>query len=221
MKYYKIDWDYDNLDVIGNYPQVTLKKGYNPSLPSGYWQVKPHEFPNFVPSLELELHKKAKPTDYLEQYVNFGMIVSTRLKSSLEKFDLPSHAFYPIKVYHKEELLEYYWFHYIVDDFWSWINKSESKAIIYDDKDEYSVVSEVDLSLTSDEIQKIKKSLSWHQHMQWEKIVLNSNYPKYDVLKISNIEYFGALISERLLNALQEAGMTGFRVRLFDKIICE
>ena len=134
MKYFEIDWDYDNLDVIGHYPQTSLKKGYNPRLPDSHRQVKPHSFPDFIPNLELELHDKAYPTDYIQKFVSFGMVVNTKFKNILKQFKLPPHAFYPIKVYHKGALLEYFWFHYAINDFFSWLDKEESKALIYDDK---------------------------------------------------------------------------------------
>ena len=44
----------DDLEVIGHYPQTSLKKGYNPSLSDSHWAVKPDSFPNFIPNLELE-----------------------------------------------------------------------------------------------------------------------------------------------------------------------
>ncbi|MGG8498135.1 imm11 family protein [Tenacibaculum sp. TC6] len=221
MKYYSIDWDYDTIEVIGHYPQVTLKKGYNPGAPDGYWEVKPYEFPNFIPNLELELHEKAKATDYLEKYASFGMFVNKKFMNILKEFKLPSHAFYPIKVYHKGELLEYFWFHYVVHDFFEWLDKDKSRAVIYDDKEGcYKIISELDLRISLDEIEKINLALPWQQGLKWEKIVFKADFPKYDVYKTQGLDLKN-FISEPLLEALQEAGMTGFRVKPFDKIICE
>ncbi|CAL2107153.1 conserved hypothetical protein [Tenacibaculum sp. 190524A02b] len=219
MKYYTIDWDYDNLEVIGYYPQTALKKGYNPSLPESYTNVSPHNFPNFVPNLELEIHNKAIATDYIQKHVNFGMIINQKFKNIIEKFKLPPHAFYPVKVYHKGEVLKYYWFHYIVDDFLNWLDTNNSKAIIYDDKEEYKVISEVDLKLTLSEIQKINIELPWHQHMKWEKITFKSNFPKYDVYKTQGLDLKN-VISENLLFSLLDSKANGFEAKLFDKIVC-
>lgn len=220
MKYYKINWDYDNLKIIGHYPQLTLKKGYNPGPPNGHWEVHPHEFPDFVPNLELTLHKKAKATDFLENYVSFGMLINNKFKEILKGFKLPPQAFYPIKVYHKGELIEYYWFHYIVKDFWEWIDKDKSKAVITDNKKNFIVVKEVNLKLSVKKIRELEDNLPYYQNMKWEKIVFKKGFPKYDVYKTQHIDYI-IVISERLLNVLQEAGMTGFEVELFDDIFCE
>ena len=221
MKYYSISWDYDNLEVIGHYPQTSLKKGYNPRLPDSHRQVKPHSFPDFIPNLELELHDKAYPTDYIQKFVSFGMVVNTKFKNILKQFKLPPHAFYPIKVYHKGALLEYFWFHYAINDFFSWLDKEESKALIYDDKNGvYKVISELNLSLSLEEIEKINQKLPWHQHMKWEKIIFKKEFPKYDVYKTRGLDLKN-FISERLLNALLDAGMTGFTSKPIENIICK
>ena len=221
MKYYSIDWDYDTIEVIGHYPQVTLKKGYNPGPPDGYREVKPHEFPNFIPNLELELHKDAKATAYLEQYVSFGMVINARFKSILQQFKLPPHAFYPIKVYHKGGLLEYFWFHYVVHDFFEWLDKDKSRAVIYDDKDgNYKIISELDLRISLDEIEKINLALPWQQGLKWEKIVFKADFPKYDVYKTRGLDLKN-FISGRLLKALQDAGVNGFTAKPIDNIICD
>ena len=80
MKYYRINSDYDNLEVIGHYPQTSLKKGYNPSLPDSHWAVEPHSFPNFIPNLELELHKDANATDYLNLVIFQGLLLVGNLE---------------------------------------------------------------------------------------------------------------------------------------------
>ncbi|WP_440879779.1 imm11 family protein [Tenacibaculum sp. C7A-26P2] len=221
MKYYSISWDYDNLEVIGHYPQTSLKKGYNPSLPDSHWAVEPHSFPNFIPNLELELHKDANATDYLHFGDISGIIVSGKFRAILKKINLPPHAFYPIKVYLKGTLLEYFWFHYAINDFFSWLDKEESKAIIYDDKNGvYKVISELNLSLSLEEIEKINQKLPWHQRMKWEKIIFKKEFPKYDVYKTRGLDLKN-FISERLLNALLDTGMTGFTSKPIENIICK
>ena len=218
MKYFEIDWDYDNLDVIGHYPQVTRKKEYNPSLPDSHWNVKPHSFPDFIPNLELELHDKAYPTDFLEKYVDFGMLVNTKFKNILKQFKLPSHAFYPIKVYHKGALLEYFWFHYIID-IWEYVDLKKSTAQI--GKKFKKEIEKVIPIPNLDNIREYEKSLPRQQELRINEIFFKKEYPCYDVITIFEIGYFENVISERLLNALLDAGMTGFTSKPIENIICK
>ena len=94
MKYYSINKVSDDLKAIGHYPQLEFRKGYNPNK-NGCWNVERNNFPDFIPNYELELHPKAKPTNFLPIYsIGFGMIVDKNLKEVLSNFKLPKHHFY-------------------------------------------------------------------------------------------------------------------------------
>lgn len=218
MNYYTIDWDYSNLTVIGHYPQTTFKKGYDPSLPNGFWQINPNEFPNFSPHLELTIHKKANPTDFIQRNVNFGMIISKNFKRILCQFNLPPYKLYPICVFHKGKQLEYYWFHFIVTSFFSQLDKTISKASIYNIKKiPFEPVSNIDLSLDLEQLKEIDASLPWYQEIKWEQLSFTNSFPQYDVYETQLFD-FNTLISERLLSTLLNEGMTGFTYKLYDKI---
>ena len=123
----------DDLKEIGYYPQADLRPGYNPRQ-NGHFMVKHYEFPDFIPNLELDLHPKANATNYLDSTAGLtsGFIIDAKFKEILSSFKLPRHHFYPIKVYKDDKLLDYYWFHYIVDDFWQYLDKDKSMAeIVY------------------------------------------------------------------------------------------
>ncbi len=214
MKYYSISRS-DDLKVIGHYPQTLLKDDYNPSLPNGHWNLYPIEFANFELNYELELNSKAIPTNYLDGYDNFGMLVDFKFKSVLEKFNLPPHRFYPIKVYHKGNLLEYYWFHYIID-IWQYTNIELSSALIMK-KFDFEIEKIIPIPNLKT-IEQFEENLSFEQELMLNKLVLKTNY---DVIKIGKVQYLPRLFSEPLLNALQYEGMTGFSARLIDKIVCD
>ncbi|SOS48755.1 conserved hypothetical protein [Tenacibaculum dicentrarchi] len=219
MKYYIINWDYDNFEVIGHNPQVTLKKGYNPDLEDRIWKVRHFFFPNFIPDVELKLHKKAKRTNFIERNdTYFGMFVDFKFKDVLKMFNLPPHAFYPLKVYHKGELLDYYWFHYISDTS-KYIDVKKSSAQIFK-KFEFKIESIVNI-IDLGNIDDYEKSLPRQKELILDKVFFNKDFPNYDVFDIRKVGYSGHLISEPLLNALQKAGMTGFTAIPYDKIICE
>lgn len=214
MKYYSIGRS-DDLKVIGHYPQTLIKEDYNPSLPNGHWNLYPNEFANFELSYELELNSKAMPTNYLHGHTNnFGMIVDLKFKKILEQFNLPAHRFYPIKVDHKGNLLEYYWFHYIID-IWQYVNIEASSALIMKkfDFEIEKIIPIPDLKT----IHEFKENLSFEQELMLNKLVLKTDY---DVIKINKVQFVPELFSEPLLNALQDAGMTGFTAKHINKIVC-
>ncbi len=131
MRYYSIGVS-DDLKVIGYYPQLKFKKGYNPGLPEGYYNLPIHHFPDFVPNLEYELHKNASPVHILPPYPGrFAFIIDEKVKNILKEHCLPPHAFYPTTVFHNDEVLQYYWFHYIPNDFWELIDNRNSFAYVY------------------------------------------------------------------------------------------
>lgn len=99
MKLFFKAFNSGDLKEIGHYPQTSLREGYNPNLPNSIWDIKHNEFPDFILNYELELHKDAIPTNYIEGVSNLGMIVDFKFKTILEKVNLPEHQFYPIKVY--------------------------------------------------------------------------------------------------------------------------
>lgn len=214
MKYYSISRS-DDLKVIGYYPQTLIKEEYNPRALDGHSILNSNEFADFNFNYELILHDKAKPTNYLDAHAcHFGMVIDLKFKSVLEQFNLPPHRFYPIKVYQKGNLLEYYWFHYIVD-IWEYVNIELSSALIMK-KFDFEIEKIIPIPNLKT-IEQFEENLSFEQELMLNKLVLKTNY---DVIKIGKVQYLPRLFSEPLLNALQDEGMTGFSARLIDKIVC-
>ncbi|WP_111626043.1 hypothetical protein [Gelidibacter algens] len=149
----------DSINEIGHYPQADLKKGYNPRK-NGHFMVKPYEFPDFIPNLELELHPKAIPTNYLDSTAGLmnGFILDKKFKELISSFMLPKHYFYPIKVFQSNLLLDYYWFHFIVDDFWEFIDTEKSSAeVVYMETPTKIAVEKTIPVLSNDQIINDKK----------------------------------------------------------------
>lgn len=215
MKYYTISRS-DDLKVIGHYPQTLAKEGYNArTLEGGYSILNSNEFADFNFNYKLMLHDKARPTNYLDAHnCHFGMVIDLKFKTILEKFKLPPHRFYPVKVYHKGDFLEYYWFHYIID-IWQYTNIEASSALIMKKFDfEIEKIIPIPNLKTIDEF---KERLSFEQELMLNKLFLKTDY---DVIEIGEVQYFPRLLSESLLGALMDAKMTGFEAKHIDKIIC-
>lgn len=215
MNYYKVS-NTENINEIGNYPQTKLLKGYDPTLPNSHWNVLSNEFPEFTPNYELELLNNSIATDYLDvDSKPTGIFVSEKLKKIIETFNLPPHRFYKIKVIQNKKNIDYYWFHYIVNDFWEYVDLNESMIEIYHMVNKKH--SEVLRIKSINNIEILKENLERGFKLRLFKIIFKNKYP-YDIYKISNIIYEPVIVSESLLNALQEEGMTGFTAKPYDVI---
>ncbi len=218
MNYYIIDWDYDNLDVIGHYPQIEYDKGNNFNSPNNIRKVNPHEFPNFIPEINLKFHNKSKITNFIESPNTKAIYIDENFKEILVNFNLPKFKFHPLNVKFKSETLHYFWFQFLREDFWEYLDKNKSKAVITDNKQNFEVVGEFDLNMAVNEMHTfINTELPYHQNTKWEKLVFKKGFTKYDIYQPKIIDN-PIIISERLLNALQDANLTGFKVKPYIEV---
>ena len=216
MKYYSIGIP-DDLKVIGYYPQLKFRNGYNPSLSDGYYNLPVHDFPDFVPNLEYELHEKAKPLNILPPYPSrFALMIDEKVKKILEKHCLPPHAFYPTKVYHNYDVLQYYWFHYIPNDFWELLDSKNSYGDIIKIKlAKATKIGEVPI-ISREQIIKEKKKYTGLQMLVLGKLRMSPEFCKYDFYKTDAFNH--TIISEKLKNELEKNDITGYYTKFFDKI---
>jgi len=221
MKYFSVSIS-DDLKVIGHYPQAKLRtdEGDNVRV-DGYLAMRPDKFPDFVPNYKLELHPRAKPTNFLPKSpASFGWIVDSKLKSILENHKLPKHHFYPIKVYHKNTVLDYYWLHYIVDDFYEFIDTNNSYGEVFEFKTPIEIVVKETFPIFSwDQIIKEEKKHEFNS-TRIGKIVMKKDFPKYDLYETRSINYF-TIISEPLKQVFEKESITGMEIKPFDKFIVD
>ncbi|WP_024770552.1 hypothetical protein [Aquimarina macrocephali] len=218
MKYYSINNVSDDLEIIGHYPQLALKRGYNPTLSDSYKQVKANNFPDFVPNLELELHPKANPTDFLPRVgPYFGIFVNEKMKDVLENHNLPRHHFYPIKIFKSDIALNYFWLHYIVDDFWNYLDIESSYAELKKMVDPVTYVVDKKIPIQSrDQIIKEDYKQKGTDILAIGQIKMKRGFPKYDLYQVDCLSY-NTIISEALKEALLTEGLTGFETKPFDR----
>lgn len=215
MNFYTINTS-DDLNIIGHYPQTKLKVDKEDNVRvDGYLAMKANKFPDFVPKYELELHSKAIPTNFLPKNpASFGWIIDNKFKTILEKYKLPKHHFYKVKVYHKDKILDYYWLHYIIDDFWDFIDKDNSYVEVFkfETPIEIKVIEKIPIISHSQITEEEKK----HDYgsLRIGNIKMNKEFPKYDLYQTKCINY-NTLISESLRDRLIEEGLTGFETKLY------
>lgn len=217
MNYYIINPS-DDLKVIGHYPQTKLRvdEGDNVRV-DGYLAVRAYEFPDFTPKYKLILHPRAKPTNFLPKSpASFGLVVDKKLKFILENHKLPKHHFYKIKVYHKDIELEYYWLHFIVNDFWKFIdhNTSYAEYFKYDNPLKVKVLDKIPI-INNNQIMEETKKYDYGS-LRIGKVVMKNDFPQYDLYETQCINYI-TIISETLKHSLEKEGITGMEIKPFDK----
>lgn len=209
MKYFNLQTTID-LDVAGEVPQVAESRNSEFGSPFSLVEVVTSRFLEQIPLLELERGQNAKLTDILSSYsVPFGLIVSSRLKDLLLKFKLPPHKFYPFKLIDGGTVRDdYFWFH-CYDDLWQYVDSSRSRLEVYRMFKHYTI-AEYPLK-TSQQIERVIKSLGLLQGTRLKEIYFLENFPGYDII-LNDIVSLDIWISEGLKEALESEEITGYDI---------
>ncbi len=206
MKYYTISKS-NELTVIGDYPQVEKLESYNLSLNDSYWNVSWDRFPNFKPNYQIRIKDKAIPTSLLHSLSGFvGLTINVRLKQFLERYNLPPHEFYSIKVSHLNKRLDYCWFHFID----SCLNYVDFKSTTFElfQKSSFKILKELQLS-SVEHFHELEEELNFEKGIRLKRLVLSSNFPNYDIISLHSITPI-ILVSENLKIELEKSVFNGF-----------
>ena len=218
--YYSIGRSDDN-KVIGHYPQTELKKNPTKGKHYDYFDLRNDQFPLKEPYFELELLKKAKPTNFLHQFIGLpGWIVDDKLKSILENYNLPSHRFYPVLVHQGNKTFHYHYFHFVIPDCWEFVNKRKSYGeIIKMEGGEIILDKNISVNSEREMIEEIK-NYKFPFNIRMGKVFMVKEFNNYDLYFIN---YFSmvTVISERLKSKIEEENITGIKMTPWDRIIIE
>lgn len=206
---------------IGLFPQAEIARTVDTNAFDCPWNVKAHEFPDFVPQLEFILNRGALLTDIVSTVgINHGFVVNDRVRSILKDHKLPEHAFYPLKLYWGKNIFEYYWFHFINRNFWDWIDKERSKLYlrsILPSKREI-ILDEVNLQQSDSEFILMDNNRPRLTGYYWDKVVFNHQFPKFDIFSMPNITS-NTMISESLYHNLLQNKIIGFEIKELCEIV--
>jgi len=219
MKYYRIKKSFKVGDEIVPQMNGTNVKGKNVFFDNGSFGPnkfcdKPIAFDYLVPKYISEEDEDKTPNIISNYHGWWGEgpwggwlnVVSKELKEILEQFNFGPHKFYPAKVLHEGNLHSYFVFQ-IYDDFY--------QGFIDFDKTSYNNIYDFK-KLNCDE--KIVKKFSNYDeaedfffdnhdgNMSYERAVVKPEFREVDFVTWYK---FGDLVSERLKNAIEEAGITG------------
>ena len=214
-KYYIIKDSTDPKIVGSGFPQAyDFIKGYNPEPPSGIHTFMDYRtsFPDFEPDLDgIKLSGRAKKTDFISEGFLYGMIISPKAKSIIEKYNLCPHRFYPLGLYIRKVKHDYFLFR-INSNYSDFVDYRKSTFVEYrlttSKKGEIIPIKSKDDLLKKRE--KLKEEYDVAQTIWGDKIVMNKKFDKnLDFFSIGIIDA-STYISERLMNDILSNGLTGW-----------
>ena len=199
------DWDYN---IFVKIPQKDKKNAWKLKLKHETYVLKPLE--------GLIFRKGAKKTDYVGEGL-LGFYVNEKLKTILESSHLPNHRF--IKTPFIEEKTGV-----IIDEYWRFVHDLDTGEYSVDfEKSEFAFPYHK--RRLGEDFYREVNSYKDYMNVFYEtgtapsvsKLVLNENFDKeldfFKFLFLSSNMY----VSERLLNKMQEAGITGYSVMTLEK----
>ncbi|MDN3673867.1 hypothetical protein QWY99_12480 [Flavobacterium branchiarum] len=215
MKFYTF-FNTDELNTIGDYPQIEKSENYNLSSPDSYWNVPWNQFPNFKPLYSIKIRDKALNTNFLHSLPGFkGLTIDDNLKNIIEKFNLPPHQFYKIEVVHRNQELKYHWFHFI-ESLLGYIDFEKTTFELFQ-KWPLTVLKEIKVS-SIEELHKLEVELNFEKEILIKKIALLDTFPNYDIISLNNITPL-ILVSEKLKKTLEESELKGFEFKEYKQLV--
>lgn len=209
MKYFNLEETIE-LCIAGRIPQASVTNRSEFNSVFSPVQITLDRLLDEIPLFELRLDRKANVTDVLSSYtVSFGLLVSTKLKNLLSRFNLPPHRFHQVNLIYRGALRnDYFWFH-CFDDLWQYLDSSRSTLEIFH-KFKRHTLGEAPI-VSYQQLRALYDSLEFEQDMRLKELYFSKDIPQYDVMQ-NNIFGSGIWISERLKETLEAEGITGYDI---------
>jgi len=214
MRYFTIDESID-LDMTGEYPQVSPTENCVLGSPFSNERLSFGEIPNKIPYLELEFNKRAKKTDLLSSYnSHWGILINKKMKRIIINFNIPTSKFYSFILLENRIIIKDYYLFRFYDDIFQYIDMERSKFIL-----KWRDVSQ-EFYFTSKDFFKSKKEKTFEDfetELIIKEVYLLNSFPQYDIFHFEGRN----IISEKLLNAFIENDITGYEVSAYDVLKLE
>ncbi len=207
------------------FPQVQkMKPGYNYKAHNSVHALSREyqKLPDYEPDLDYFIvHARANLTDLLSVTVTYGgFLISEKLKSIFEQFNLPTHKFYSAKLKHRKQFYNYYWMH-IICNLTDVVDYPRSTFFVYHNFSKN--LGYVDVSSNEELIQKEQKLKSDNPGKLvpiWaEKIALTPSFDRsLDLFEIGTFNS-DCYISESLKQAIINEKITGSSIQPANNLI--
>lgn len=213
MNYYIVKESSDE-NIVGKDFSQCYKciKGYDPDAPralfSLYWK---DDFPDYIPDLDgMMLAGSAKLTDFVSNAFTVNLkFISPKAKAVMEQYNLGLHKFHPLGLYKRKVKQDYYAFHLYPRGYIDYVDFEKTSFV---QKECYgrNFYGEVEVNSLEEFLEKRKKMNKENLTICGSKIVMGNSFDKeLDFFEIRWIDT-ETYVSERLKNAIEENGLTGW-----------
>lgn len=213
MNYFKVSYDL-NRKVTGTFPQsLQMADDYDHDSPLSYTKQNLKQRLNSNTQLAISLEKKAKLTDLISTVtLGDGLVISQRCRDLLNKFKIDPHCqILNVSVNNKQNQVDYFllFSHYSRLEFLDFESMDiyetnlvgmEKKKIEVTSANQYK---SLDIPLT--------------RYVFPEKLIISNS--SYDFFRIADSIALGYYASERLVEAIKHAGLTGFKFEPIEDLI--
>jgi hypothetical protein len=176
--FYILKPSFDTEETGHVYPAVESYDDYNFKSSNSVHNLNHHAFPAFTPDIRFRLAKGAKLCDVMGQATisAYGILISERLKNSINELKIPPHRFYSAFIEDKGQTFNYYWLHIVWNDNIHLVDYSESSFFQKRGNRDLG-----DLTITSlKDYQNMKEQLGSRFMIGQKKLVLHTE-PDYDM----------------------------------------
>ncbi|WP_179350050.1 imm11 family protein [Winogradskyella pacifica] len=169
------------------------------------------------------LYKSAKITDFISgDYLSGnGWIISGKVKSLLNDFNIGKHRFYPIIVEHKDTKYTNYYYLQFSNDSTKYVDYKKStfyknKKIIDlpETRQDIEINSQKEIKEKTKELRKIDEWCSINP----KTIFLKKKFPAFDLFEFHNLNTISKFISDRLKAKMESENITGYQADETSKI---
>ncbi|WP_455614159.1 hypothetical protein [Bacteroides congonensis] len=227
MKYFIMEESLNEKIIGSDFPQVyKFIKEYDEDAPNALFSLYKHKdtFPDYVPNLDgVMLAGYAKLTDFISNgFSPYLLIMNEKAKGILEQFHLCPHKFYPLGLYKRKIKNDYFLFHYH-SNYSDFVDYEKTSFQEYDiiskyKSDSFFVHSKKEFWEKRNAIEA-EKGTSWG--IWGDRIVMNQEFDReLDFFCITILDA-NNYVSERLKNAIETAGLTGWEFTPATNLIVE
>lgn len=227
MKYFIMEESSNEKIVGSNFPQVyKFIKGYDEEAPNALFSLYKYKdtFPDYVPNLDgVMLASYAKLTDFVSNGFSRRLrILSHTAKAVLEQYNLCPHQFYPLGLYKRKIKYDYYLLNF-VSNYSDFVDYERTTFQEYDITSGYKscsfLVHSKEKFWEKRTRIEIDKGISWG--VWGDRIVMNKEFDRELDFFVISILDGNIYVSERLKNAIETAGLTGWEFTPATNLIVE
>jgi hypothetical protein len=219
MKYYTIDFDYENFPNGSAIDRTGGELRENEEIKEIFWSHFYTRlsvgFPKAIPKFHFINYRKSKKfhaEDYLDNLFSIGMLISDKMKKIFESNFLPNHLFIPATIKFHEKYYDNYWYFCLVEANTDAINYHKSYFFIDDGKADETPLK--DYNKYGQQLVKFENKESIYDEMYKNVYPLRAYKINLHGDKLYDIVNFGSLIrpffifSERIVNQIKSEKMT-------------